>query len=91
MKLYVGNLTYSITEEQLQDVFGEQGNVVSVKIIKDKFTGNPKGFGFVEMGSDDEANAAIDALNGREIEGRQMKVSKARPPQPRAPRQHSRY
>ena len=82
-KLYVGNLNYSVVEEKLQELFSQHGSVVSVRIITDKFTGRSKGFGFVEMGSDEEAEKATAALNGIEFEGRTIVVSEARPQQPR--------
>lgn len=88
-KLYVGNLPYSVTEERLQQHFAQHGSVVSARIITDKFTGRSKGFGFVEMSSDDEAQRATNALNGTEFEGRNIVVSEARPQQPRAPRMGS--
>ena len=85
-KLYVGNLAYSVTEDRLQQHFAQHGSVVSARIITDKFSGRSKGFGFVEMSSDEEAQRAIAALNGTEFEGRNLVVSEARPQQPRAPR-----
>jgi RNA recognition motif-containing protein len=85
-KLYVGNLAYSVTEERLQQHFGQHGSVVSARIITDKFSGRSKGFGFVEMGSDDEAQRATTALNGTEFEGRNIVVSEARPQPSRGPR-----
>ncbi len=78
-KLYVGGLPYATTEDQLQDVFAEHGTVVSARIITDKFTGRSRGFGFVEMGSSDEAQRAIDALHESELGGRKLTVSEARP------------
>lgn len=78
-KLYVGNLPYSVTEEMLQTKFGEHGRVESVKLIADRDTGQSKGFGFVEMSSDSEANAAIAGLNGVDLDGRAMKVNEAKP------------
>lgn len=78
-KLYVGGLPYSTTEDQLQDVFAAHGTVVSARIITDKFTGRSRGFGFVEMGSADEAQQAIDALHESELGGRKLTVSEARP------------
>ena len=84
-KLYVGNLAYSVVEEKLQELFSEHGSVVSVRIITDKFSGRSKGFGFVEMGSDEEAERATAALNGTEFDGRAIVVSEARPQQPRPP------
>jgi RNA recognition motif-containing protein len=78
-KLYVGNLPYSATEERLQQHFAQHGSVVSARIITDKFTGRSKGFGFVEMSSDAEAQKATTALNGTDFEGRNIVVSEARP------------
>ena len=85
-KLYVGNLPYSVTEERLQQHFAQHGSVLSARIITDKFSGRSKGFGFVEMSSDQEAERAITTLNGTDFEGRNIVVSEARPQQPRAPR-----
>ena len=85
-KLYVGNLSYSVTEERLQQHFAQHGSVVSARIITDKFSGRSKGFGFVEMGTDEEAERAIATLNGTEFEGRNIVVSEARPQAPRASR-----
>jgi RNA recognition motif-containing protein len=82
-KLYVGNLPYSVTEDRLQQHFAQHGSVVSARIITDKFTGRSKGFGFVEMSSDQEAERAVTALNGTDFEGRNIVVSEARPQQPR--------
>ncbi len=79
MNIYVGNLNYKLDENQLEEIFAEFGEVASVKIITDKNTGRSKGFGFVEMPDDQEAEAAVEALNGKELEGRQMRVNKARP------------
>src|SRR5260370_17522398 len=78
-KLYVGNLAYSIDEGSLQQIFGAHGTVQSAQVIMDRDTGRSKGFGFVEMGSDQEAQAAIQALNGSEVEGRALTVNEARP------------
>lgn len=78
-KLYVGGVSYQTTEAGLRDAFAQAGNVVSATIIIDKMTGRSKGFGFVEMSSDDEANAAIDMWNGKELEGRKLTVNEARP------------
>jgi RNA recognition motif-containing protein len=84
-RLYVGNLSYNVTEGELRDVFAEGGrNVVEVKIVMDRDTGRPRGFAFVEMGSDDEANGAISSLTGREIQGRPINVSEARARAPRS-------
>ena len=85
-KLYVGNLPYSVVEAKLEEIFAQHGKVVSVRIITDKFSGRSKGFGFVEMSSDDEAARATAALNGTEFEGRALVVSEARPQEPRPPR-----
>lgn len=82
-KLYVGNLAYSITADALQSAFAEFGTVVSADVIMDRMTGRAKGFGFVEMGTEAEAQAAIAAMNGKEMEGRALTVNEARPPAPR--------
>lgn len=79
MNIYVGNLPFTITEEELQSAFAEFGEVSSVSIIKDKFSGQSKGFGFIEMPSDSEADAAIKALNEREMKGRNLRVNQAKP------------
>jgi len=84
-RLYVGNLSYNVTEPELREVFAEDGrNVVEVKIVMDRDTGRPRGFAFVEMGSDDEASKAIQSLTGREVQGRAINVSEARERTPRA-------
>jgi len=75
MNMYIGNLSYNVTEDDLKDLFSEFGEVVNVNIIKDKFSGQSKGFGFVEMPSNSEADKAIKALNGNELKGRNIKVS----------------
>lgn len=85
-KLYVGNLPYSVTEERLQQHFAQHGSVISARIVTDKFTGRSKGFGFIEMSSDGEAERAINALNGTDFEGRNVVVSEARPQAPRESR-----
>jgi RNA recognition motif-containing protein len=79
-KLYVGNLSYNSTEDDIRDLFAEAGDVVSVTIITDRDTGRSKGFGFVEMDSENSAQDAIAQLNGREMDGRTLTVSEARPP-----------
>lgn len=77
MNIYVGNLRFNVTEENLRVMFGEFGEIESVKVIMDRFTGRSKGFGFVEMPSNSEADQAIKALNGRLVEGRHIKVNPA--------------
>jgi RNA recognition motif-containing protein len=79
MNIYVGNLSYELTEEELQQAFEAFGQVESAKIIKDAYTGRSRGFGFVEMPSKDEGEAAVNGLNGTELKGRTLKVSEARP------------
>ena len=83
-KLYVGNLAFSVTSESLQDSFNEFGEVQSAKVMTDRETGRSKGFGFVEMGTDAQAQAAIDALNGKTMEGRSLTVNVARPREERS-------
>ena len=78
-KVYVGGLPYSVTDGQLQQIFGEYGTVASATVISDKFTGQSRGFGFVEMSSGDEAQKAIDALNNTQLEGRTLVVNEAKP------------
>jgi RNA recognition motif-containing protein len=78
-KLYVGNLTYGVTDGTLATMFEPHGTVQSAQVIMDRDTGRSKGFGFVEMGSDQEAQAAIAALNGKEVDGRSLTVNEARP------------
>jgi RNA recognition motif-containing protein len=85
-KLYVGNLPYSTGEEDLRNLFGQYGEIVSVTLIIDKMSGRSKGFGFVEFTEEDAANAAVEAVNGMELEGRAMVVNVARPPAPREDR-----
>jgi len=83
-KIYVGGLPYATTDAQLQDLFSTHGQVESARVITDKFTGRSRGFGFVEMVSSDEAQKAIQALNGTDFEGRNLTVNEARPQERRA-------
>ena len=78
-KLYVGNLSFGVTESQLQELFSPYGSVQSAQLISDRETGRSKGFGFVEMGSDREAQAAIAGMNGQMVDGRALTVNEARP------------
>ena len=78
-KLYVGNMSYDVDNAKLEQLFAEHGTVESAQVIIDRGSGRSKGFGFVEMGSDDEAQAAISALDGNEIDGRALKVNVAKP------------
>jgi RNA recognition motif-containing protein len=79
MDIYVGNLSYETTEDELKTTFEQFGQVASVRIVKDKFSGDSKGYGFVEMGSKEEASAAITGLDGKELNGRTLKINEARP------------
>ena len=83
-KIYVGGLPYAATEQQLSDLFAQHGSVASARVITDKFTGQSRGFGFVEMSSDEEAQKAIAALNGTQMDGRTLTVNEARPQEPRS-------
>ena len=85
-KLYVGGLPYSTTDEALKEYFSQAGSVDTATIIIDKMSGRSKGFGFVEMSTDEEAQKAIEQFNGVEFEGRKLTVNEARPMEPRAPR-----
>src|SRR5690242_14186633 len=85
-KLFVGNLSYNTSQNQLQDLFAAHGNVIEVDLIMDKFSGRPRGFGFVTMESKEAADAAVQALNGKSVDGRAMTVNEARPREDR-PRQ----
>ena len=85
-RLYVGNLPYSARDEDLAQAFGEFGNVTSARVMMERDTGRSKGFGFVEMGSDEEAQAAIQGMNGQSMGGRNLVVNEARPMEPRPPR-----
>ncbi len=77
--IYVGNVATSVTEEQLREMFEQHGQVLAVKVIKDRFTGEPRGFAFVEMASPQEGAAAIEKLNGAEVGGRRLRINEARP------------
>lgn len=79
MNIYVGNLSFDTTEDDLRQAFSAYGEITSVSIIKDKYSGESRGFGFVEMSSNDEAREALENLNGAEVGGRTLKVSEARP------------
>ncbi|UHD15387.1 RNA recognition motif domain-containing protein [Thiocapsa bogorovii] len=79
MRIYVGNLTYSVTDDDLRDVFGQFGELAAAEVIKDKFSGQSKGFGFVDMPNNSEADAAIKALNETDFKGRKLTVNEARP------------
>lgn len=79
MKIYVGNLPFSASQADVHDLFSEHGEVAEVTLINDRETGRPRGFGFVEMPDNAEANKALEALNGYDMEGRQLKVNEARP------------
>ncbi len=83
-KIYVGGLPFSTTDGALQELFSPHGSVESARVITDKFTGQSRGFGFVEMGSDGEAQTAIQALNGTEVDGRTLTVNEARPQEKRS-------
>ncbi len=85
-KLYVGNLPYTVRDEDLQQSFSEYGSVTSAKVMMERDTGRSKGFGFVEMGSDAEAQAAISGMNGQSLGGRSVTVNEARPMEARPPR-----
>ena len=86
MKLYVGGLAYSVTDDELRDFFSTEGTVLSAVVIKDKFSGQSKGFGFVEMQDLKEGQNAIKNLNGKELNGRSVMVNQARPQEDRPPR-----
>jgi hypothetical protein len=90
-KLYVGNLPYSVRDSDLQQAFGQFGTVTSAKVMMERDTGRSKGFGFVEMGSDAEAQAAINGMNGQPLGGRGIVVNEARPMEPRPPRSGGGY
>jgi RNA recognition motif-containing protein len=79
MNIYVGNLSFDVTEDQLKELFGPFGEIAEVRLIMDKFTGKSKGFGFIEMPSKEEAEKAIEELNGKDMDGREITVNEARP------------
>lgn len=85
-KLYIGGLSYNTTDEGMKQAFAQAGTVVSASVIMDKMSGRSRGFGFVEMGSDEEAQAAISMWDGKELDGRTIKVNEARPMTDRPPR-----
>jgi len=84
MRIYVGNLPYSTTEDELREIFAEFSEPVSTEVIKDKFSGQSKGFGFVEIADDSDANEAIKELNEKPFKGRNLKINEARPRVPRS-------
>ncbi len=83
-KMYVGGLPYAAGDDQLSELFAPHGSVASARVITDKYTGQSRGFGFVEMSTEDEAKAAIEALNGTQYEGRTLTVNEAKPQEPRS-------
>jgi len=91
MNIYVGNLSYNVTEDELSEMFAKYGEVESVKIITDRFSGQSKGFGFVEMPSNSEADQAIKALNGNLVKDRNVKINQANPGGKRGARKSRRY
>lgn len=91
MNIYVGNLPYNVTDEELRATFAAFGDVTSAKIIMDKYSGRSKGFGFVEMGNDSEAEEAIKSLDNSDLKGRNIRVNQAKPRADRPPRRESKY
>ena len=91
MNIYVGNLAYSVTDDDLRELFGEFGEVRSASVISDKVTGQSKGFGFVEMQDNSAADMAIKELNGKQVKGRALKVNEAKPRADKPPQRHPRY
>lgn len=83
MNIYVGNLAFAVTDDDLRELFGAHGDVASANVIKDRFSGESRGFGFVEMPSREDAMAAIEALNGTDFKGRSITVNEAKPKAPR--------
>jgi RNA recognition motif-containing protein len=90
-KIYVGNLPYQLSEEELKDLFAQIGNVTSVRVVTDAMSGRSKGFGFVEMENEEQAKKAIDQLDGTEIQGRSIRVAPARPSRDRGERRPRNY
>ena len=90
MQLYVGNISFTITEADLQHIFEQFGSVIEIKVVTDRETGQPRGFAFVTLGNDAEGRAAIKSLDGKEFGGRPLKVSEARPKEDRPARSSSR-
>jgi len=86
VKIYVGNLNFRTTEDEIRNLFGQYGQVDDVALITDRDTGRPRGFGFVEMAEDDSGRRAIEELNGKEVDSRALTVNEARPREPRRPR-----
>lgn len=82
-KLYVGNMSYDTTEDTLRELFGAHGEVASISVITDRYTGRPRGFAFVEMATDEAAKVAVTALDSQMVDGRQLKVAEAQPRKPR--------
>ncbi len=91
MNIYVGNISYSVSEAELQQAFEQYGDVKSTKLIMDRDTGRPKGFGFVEMDNDEQGNEAIENLNGAALNGRNLRVNQAKPRESRPPRREGGY
>lgn len=91
MNIYVGNLPYTMTDDELRAAFAEFGEIASAKIIMDRYSGRSKGFGFVEMDNDSEAEEAIKSLDNSEVQGRNLRVNQAKPKTDRPPRRDSRY
>ncbi|PKL76387.1 MAG: RNA-binding protein [Candidatus Melainabacteria bacterium HGW-Melainabacteria-1] len=91
MNIYVGNLSYQADEQGIGDLFAQYGEVQSVRVMTDRETGRPRGFGFVEMASSDDGQKAIDALDGQDHMGRQLKINEARPREERRSYSNSRY
>jgi RNA recognition motif-containing protein len=91
VNIYVGNLAYSVTDDDLRELFNEFGEVRSASVISDKVTGQSKGFGFVEMQDNSAADMAVKELNGRQVKGRALKVNEAKPREDRPPQRRPRY